>query len=404
MREAPGSDVIKKSYLMVIFSLPFYVDELGRRYLDPLWVKDLIRHAEYLPNLTLASPRRDLRAPNGFVALDSVPELAALRCVDLPFVSSTLAAIKAMPLTVYRLWKAVGAAEIIHSSIAAWPIPEAWILTPLLIIRRRFHIIIVESAPWRKPSGRTYSANESLRAFLFERLGKKALARADLTIYTQDEYRNSLFRGDPRRAHVIPASWIDESIMRSQVDIARDWAAKMDCKKLKLVFAGRLTNSKGLKVLLSAVSALASKGQSVELSIYGEGELKEECAVFAANTGANLVILLCGSLPYNHIFFTAIRNAHLMVIPSLSDEQPRIVFDAFSQGLPVVASRTPGLANCFEDHKEGIFFIPGDVAGLTQALSWAASNSSALSRMGINSGMHRKRFEIMTKLIQNLNI
>lgn len=376
------SDIVKQRYLLVIFSLPFHVDAAGDRYLDPLWVKDLKQHAAYIPNLVLASPRRKDAPPMGFVTVNTIPELAAIRYIDLPWSGARWKAILNLPTTIYRLWKAIANAEIVHSSIAAWPIAEAWIVTPILMVLRRFHIIIVESAPWRLSIGQTPSSKSRLKSLVYEQLGKRCLARANLSLFTQQAYRESLIGRHHPRAHVVPASWIDEGIIRSDAKIDADWSAKYGQVALNVTFAGRLTRSKGILLLIDAAKSLAATGQPIQLTIYGEGELQNECGRIATTAPNPLRISLGGVLSYDQNFFSALRNADIVVIPSLSDEQPRIVFDAFSQGIPVIASKTPGLADCFEDNQQGLFFEPGSVVSLVKALDHVSSNRQDLPAMG----------------------
>ena len=382
MKNLSESNVIKEKYLLVMFSMPFYVDQNGIRYLDALWVKDLKEHAKYIPDLSIASPRRDQAPPIGFVALDTVSELSTVHYIDLPCSESRWQSILNLPRTVSQLWNAVSDTELVHSSIAAWPIAEAWIITPLLMIIRRFHIIVVESAPWRISVGQRPSLRARLKYFVYEQLGKLCLTRSNLAIFTQHQYRDSLMRNKQQAAYVVPASWIDESSIRSEAEIDADWAEKLPKKMLKLVFAGRLTQTKGLLLLIDAMKSLETAGRAVQLRIYGEGDLEEHCKQFATRQRSTVHVSMGGVLPYGQRFFDALRVADLVVIPSLSDEQPRIIFDAFSQGVPVVASRTPGLSECFEDRRQGFFFEPGSHEDLVKTLLFADDNRDCLSMMG----------------------
>ena len=412
MDAARDPGIINERYLLVIFSLPFHVDANGDRYLDALWVKDLKQHVAYLPHLTLASPRRNTPPPAGFIAVDTVAELAALRYIDLPYSDARRKGLLNLPRTIRRLWQAITETDIVHSSIAAWPIAEAWLVTPMLMLRRRFHIIIVESAPWRMAIGQAPSRKARLKAAFYEYTGKHCLARADLRLFTQAQYRDSLLGFDRRCAHVVPASWIDESVIRSDAEIASDWAAKGASPVLHIAFAGRLTRSKGILLLLDAARSFANTGRALQLTIYGDGELRPDCERIAAEPMAYVDVVLGGVLPYDQSFFDAVRAVDLVVIPSLSDEQPRIVFDAFSQGIPVIASKTPGLKDCFENNRQGMFFEPGSVASLVNSLDNAWRNrqnlpamgkrAAALARTVTHRNMHATRCDIINRAMPNL--
>ena len=98
-----------------------------------------------------------------------------------------------------------------------------------------------------------------------------------------------------------------------------------------------------------------------------------------------------------------------MLVPSLADEQPRIVYDAFSQALPVLASATPGLQACVSDGVDGRLFRPADPDALADAVRWAAADADALQQMGLaalataramtHQEMHRRRHVLIARTL-----
>src|SRR5947209_4320932 len=140
---------IVQPYLLVLFGVPSYLGEAGARFLDPLWAKDLIEHTRYIENLALAAPAIHGPAPANAVAVDAVPALSRVRWIDLPAPRSGGDAIRLLPRTLRLLWRASRSAKLVHSAIVGWPIPEAWMLAPMLALLPRPHYINVESASWR---------------------------------------------------------------------------------------------------------------------------------------------------------------------------------------------------------------------------------------------------------------
>jgi glycosyltransferase involved in cell wall biosynthesis len=90
-------------------------------------------------------------------------------------------------------------------------------------------------------------------------------------------------------------------------------------------------------------------------------------------------------LAYDASFFAAIRQYHAVVVPSLTEEQPRIVFDAFSQAVPCLASDTSGLRQCIDEGVNGRLTRAGDAVAWADLLDWAARDRASLDRMGINA-------------------
>ena len=373
---------IVQPYLIVLFNVRFYADASGRRWLDALWAKDLVEHARYIKNLTLAAPVDHGGVPANAVALDQIAELKDLRCVELPAPRNILMAFWLLPRTIAALWRAMGPATIVHSSVAGWPLAEAWILIPLLAFRRRVLYLNVESAFWRIVPGQRVPLSRRVRAFMTERLNRACLEASDVSTFTHAGYRRSLMRRNLERGHVVEASWIDDSdVLDATLAEAQSERRRRHSGPLRLVFAGRLTREKGLLVLLEAVSSALREGVSVELDIYGEGPLEDECRKRVAQLGSNVPIRLRGTMPYDWRFFAAIRAYDMLVVPTLSDEQPRIVFDAYAQGLPVLASRTDGLLQCVDDNVTGYLVPAGDASALAALVARIASQPGVLVAM-----------------------
>ncbi len=373
---------ITQPYLIVLFNVRFYVDTSGRRWLDALWAKDLIEHTRYIDHLTLAAPRDFGPIPANAVALDALPALKNLRCIELPAPRNILTAFFYLPVTIFKLWRATSTASIVHSSVAGWPLAEAWILMPIMWLRRRALYLNVESAFWRLVPGQPAPLMRRLRAAVSERLNRACLETSDISTYTHAGYLRSLLRRNVDRGHVVEASWIDESdvLDAAAVTALVERRSRRD-GPLKLVFAGRLTREKGLLVLMDAVAAAKDAGALVTLDVFGEGVLEEECRRRVEAMGAGAAIRLRGTMPYDKRFFEALGAYDLLVVPTLSDEQPRIVFDAYAQGLPVLASRTDGMLQCIEDGVTGVLVPPGDTQALTDRIVKIAGSPGLLATM-----------------------
>jgi glycosyltransferase involved in cell wall biosynthesis len=114
-------------------------------------------------------------------------------------------------------------------------------------------------------------------------------------------------------------------------------------------------------------------------------------------------------VPYGEPFFALLRRFDAVLVPSLADEQPRIVYDAYSQALPVLASATPGLQTCVTDGVNGRLFAPADAQALADTIAWAADEPAELQRLGLaalatarattHQGMHRRRHALIARML-----
>ena len=397
-------------YLLVVGQhLPIYRNGSGQLFTGELWQKDLAMHLEYLDHLMIATPLLHQEPPSDAVLLDSKP--SRIEIVELPAQTSFLNAIRGMPTMMSRLWRATRRAGIVHSGIAGWPIPMGWIVTPLVLLCGKPYVVIVESAPWRLQKGPAATWKRRLRASFREFMGRWVLSKSDLAIFTQDEYRQSLMGQQASRGHVIPASWIDEQDILTDVEAEQVWQRKLTAPdlRLKILFVGRLVPDKGVRVLLEALRQLSAGDTPIMLSILGEGDLKSECTTVGSELTGVTSVRVLGTVPYGAPLFALIREYDALVVPTISDEQPRIVFDAYSQAVPVLASDTAGLRSCVRKGETGLLTTANDVTALVALLRHAALHRWELKELGLQSlkyahemthqEMHRQRVVLLKDIL-----
>ena len=99
-------------------------------------------------------------------------------------------------------------------------------------------------------------------------------------------------------------------------------------------------------------------------------------------------------------FYDLIREYDYLLVPIISDEQPRVIFDAFSQGVPVIGSDASGVLDVV-DENNSLIFRKNDPRDLVRVLLFALENPKLKSVMGLaalesvknktHAGMHRDR-------------
>ena len=96
-------------------------------------------------------------------------------------------------------------------------------------------------------------------------------------------------------------------------------------------------------MLLSAIEAASAQGADIQISIIGTGPLLEQCIAFAGSDVGKKCVRILEPVTYVEPFLSLLRGFDGALVPSLSDEQPRILYDAFSQAVPVIGSATGGI-------------------------------------------------------------
>jgi glycosyltransferase involved in cell wall biosynthesis len=396
---------IKVPYLLVLH-MPYFVDAGGRVFLERTWHHDLVQHLHYLRALTLAAPLRPLPADTTQLVPIEDGLRTRLGLVPLPPQTSRIRAIAELPGIFWALWRAIGKAEIVHTGTGGWPLPLGWLASPIAKLRRKKLLIIVESAPWTLTGkkGSNASLRKRVEASLYEQMSKYWCPRADLSFYTQPAYLERYHRNGKGPAYVAPATWVNAEDILEDTQCRLLWDSKMR-EPVRFLFAGRLVAEKGVKIILEAVEKLTKQGVRGAVHVIGEGSLRDN--VIAAERMAPFGLKYFEPLPYGATFLNFLQRYHAVVVPSLSDEQPRILFDAAARGVAILASETDGLRPYVENDRSGRLIPPGDSGALAEAMASAVANPAvlrgfameALSRVRgkTHRAMHAERSRIIAR-------
>jgi glycosyltransferase involved in cell wall biosynthesis len=399
-----GFALIDRRYLLVI-PIPCYVDDAGAVWIERPWRQDLLEHLTYLKDFVLCAPRVRRGSQPDLVPL-SLPPGARMSVAFLPPQTSLVRALLNAPRTASALWRAIGQAEIVHSGVGGSPYPLGWIANPLALLRGRRLVIVVES-DWRCGGAGRRSWKQRVKDMdpIRHLMARWSCDRAHLAIFTQPSYRAALRSRAPESAYVAPAVWVNEADILDDQAAEAAWAAKSR-GPVRLLFAGRMLVSKGLDVLLASLRSLEAMGAAVQVDVIGEGERREACVKASAELRSVRLSVL-DPVPYGKPFFELLRRYHALLVPSLSTEQPRILFDASAQAVPSIASDTDGVRPHVQHGATGWLVPPGDAAALASAIARASSASPELRSMGLaalrasrgatHKAMHRNRSQLIRK-------
>jgi glycosyltransferase involved in cell wall biosynthesis len=137
------------------------------------------------------------------------------------------------------------------------------------------------------------------------------------------------------------------------------------------LYVGRLSSEKGLDVLAEAGRRLPDAA----LEVIGSGPLE---ALARESFGDRYL----GYRTLDDIM-ARMRTAQFLVVPSICYENsPRTIVEAYSCGLPVIASRLGALVDIVKDGVTGLLFNPGDAADLAAKIAWAEWHPDQMHRMG----------------------
>jgi glycosyltransferase involved in cell wall biosynthesis len=387
---------------------PLQIDEQGRRWAIPTWAKDLALHLDYLTDLTLVSPAIKTKTRSAdTVSLDE-PPFDRLKFIDLPWPNGHWEALKTLPEQFLQYWRAMGPARVIHCGYAGWPFVQGCLAVPLAKMRGKFVLANVESSPWRA-AGVGLPWHRRLRGSISEAVVRATLRMADLKILTSKQYLNELLPPGAPGAYVTPATWLNEEWILGEDEALASWDAKEG--PVRMLFVGRLIPEKGVPALLAAIEAAAAAGSDVEFAIHPirTSRWHDEYIAAARSLAGKAKVTVLDEIPYGDEYMSLIRGSDAVLVPSLSDEQPRIIYDAFSQAVPIIGSATGGIGELVEAGTTGRLSPPNDVGALAESIVWAGQNRPALREMGLRGlesvrhathrGMHRNRHKLLREAL-----
>ncbi len=139
------------------------------------------------------------------------------------------------------------------------------------------------------------------------------------------------------------------------------------------LYIGRLSSEKGVSILLEAWKAI----DYIPLKIAGDGPLASELKEYVRIHGITNVEFL-GFISEEQ-YKICMSGAKFLVIPSICYENfPCVVVEAYSYGIPIVASNIGSLPEVVEDRVTGVIFGAGDTHDLTRKIEWIAKNEEGL--------------------------
>jgi glycosyltransferase involved in cell wall biosynthesis len=160
--------------------------------------------------------------------------------------------------------------------------------------------------------------------------------------------------------------------------------ARTETGRLRLLFAGALTQRKGLADLFEAMKLVSSK--NVELVVMGSllrplSWYRDRFADFIYEPPR----------PHGEVL-SLMQSCHVFVLPSIVEGRALVQQEAMASGLPVVATRNAGADDVIVDGETG-FLVPIRSPGaLAEKINWCAANRSFVDGMGIAARTRASEF------------
>jgi glycosyltransferase involved in cell wall biosynthesis len=167
-------------------------------------------------------------------------------------------------------------------------------------------------------------------------------------------------------------------------------ALKVDTRTA--LFIGRLTEIKGVELLLHALNGI----RNVHLIVAGEGERRKALEDVAARLKSNTTFL--GQVGAEEKA-GLLALCDFVVIPSLvlpggrCEGVPVACLESLMAGRPVIASRAGGLPEVIVDGHNGLLFAPGDKDALASAINRLIADPALHDHLSVNARLTARAFD-----------
>jgi glycosyltransferase involved in cell wall biosynthesis len=144
----------------------------------------------------------------------------------------------------------------------------------------------------------------------------------------------------------------------------------------RVVYVGRVELAKGVPYLLEAWNRLQLR--NAELALVGD--VRPEMRTIARKYASDSLKIL-GFMPPSEVR-RQYRQSSVFVLPSVNEGLGRVMLEAMSSGLAVLATDKSGAEDCVTDGKTGFILPARNVDALAEALQWCFRHRDQACAMG----------------------
>ena len=193
------------------------------------------------------------------------------------------------------------------------------------------------------------------------------------------------------RKNVVP--FFTSIMTREQMALAR--AATQRKRRpgpLRILYVGRLSASKNVDKLLTAIAETKKQGLPVECKIMGEGPERRRLEAFCAIENLQSTVTFTGGVPYEAVL-SEFAQADVLVLISETEGWPKAIAEGMAFGLICIGSKR-GLVPQLLGEGRGITIPAGDSKALASTLVDIASNLEAYESMRCQAATWGQRFSL----------
>jgi glycosyltransferase involved in cell wall biosynthesis len=144
-------------------------------------------------------------------------------------------------------------------------------------------------------------------------------------------------------------------------------------------YVGRLSEEKGVRYLIEAISLLQEDGVKTSIIIIGEGPERDELEQIVKQRSIQNSVFFLGFLSDPEKWIPCFD---VFVLPSFTEGTPMALLEAMSYGIPIIASAVGGIPKIIVSRKNGLLVSPGNASQIRGALQALYENEVLRKTLG----------------------
>jgi len=275
-----------------------------------------------------------------------------------------------LPGYLWRLWRAAGRAQLLHvMAHSGW----SWHLcaAPAIWVGRfRGAGVLVN---YRGGEAHAFFARQAA-------LVVPSLRSADALV-VPSEFLAGLFRQHGLAAAIVP-NVVDLTRFHPTGDSDEPRAHILVARHLEALY----DNASALRALALLLPAVPH----ARMTLCGEGPELERLRELAVALGVDHAVRFAGWTGHEqmaHLY----RQADLLLNPSLADNMPNSILEAWASGVPVVSTRVGGIPYLVHHGEDGLLVAPGDSAAMAGAMVALLTDAGGARRLAAAGAAQAQR-------------
>ena len=208
-----------------------------------------------------------------------------------------------------------------------------------------------------------------LDKLIFKNLSKKVWENAKAVIANSNGLKDSAQQTNKNQEIGVICNGVDTEKFHPNNN-------KLENKKIRLVYVGRLAPEKGNNYLIEAIAGL----DNIELTLIGSGPSENDLKALAKETKVN--VNFTGRLEQEDVI-KELQKSDIYVMASLKEGMSNSVLEAMACGLPIIATDAGGSVELIKDN--GFIIEKASSEAIANKLKKFSSNPRLISSMGLIS-------------------